>query len=173
MCYPIFMQIPKKRRVNLLSDDEPIYLTAQGIARLQARLARLKRELPGAIAEAARTGAYGDRSDNAEYKEAKGILRRTQRQVWNLEEEMKRVVEIKPGRNASETIQLGSTVTLELKNGNRKKFQILGTLETDPEKGIISHKSPLGAALMDHRTGEKITIKTAKGKWEYGIIKID
>ncbi len=181
------MQIAKKRRVERLTADEPIYLTVAGHARLQARLARLKRELPAAAAEAARTGTYGDRSDNAEYyKEAKGQQRRMQRQIWNIEDELKRVVEIKPGMDgaggaaAAGVVQLGSVVTVEVvgdtrgagsaQNATQKKFQILGTLEADPDRGIISHRSPLGAALMGKKVGEMVQIKTTRGVQGYKIL---
>ena len=86
---------------------------------------------------------------------------------------MKRIVEIKPNPKAAGTVELGSTVILELENGTRKKFRILGTLETDPEKGIISHKSPLGAALMERKVGEIISVQTARSRQEYKIVEIN
>jgi transcription elongation GreA/GreB family factor len=165
------MQIPKRRQQVRLSADEPVYLTPDGIRRLEERLARLKRELPDAALEAQRTAAYGDRSDNAEYKEAKGMLRRTQRQIWNLEDQMKRAVAIVPGKNKG-VIELGSTVTIETENGTKKKYQILGTLETNPERNIISHKSPLGAALIGHKKGDSVSVKIANGIREYRIVEI-
>jgi transcription elongation GreA/GreB family factor len=167
------MQIAKRPRAKpRIADDEPVYLTPEGVARMQARLARLKREVLDLATEAGRTAAFGDRSENAAYKDAKSALRRTQRQIWTLEDQLKRVVEIKPGPKAAGTVQLGSVVTMEIKNGIQKKFQILGTLETNPDRGIISHKSPLGAALIGRMVGETIFIQTARGKQEYKILKV-
>ena len=168
----VSMQIPKRKPNVRLAADEPVYLTQDGLDRLTKRLARLRRELPDAALEAQRTAAYGDRSDNAEYKEAKGILRRTQRQIWNLEDQLKRVVVIAPDENKSGTVQLGSTVTLEIDHASRKKFQILGTLETNPEGGCISHKSPLGAALIGRKQGDEVKIKTPGGERVYKIVEI-
>src|SRR5580693_6711910 len=88
-------------------NTEPVYLTPEGVKRLRVRLERLKRALPAAIDEAGRTSAYGDRSDNAEYKEAKGILRRTKGQILNIEDQLKRVVVIPAGADADGKIQLG------------------------------------------------------------------
>ena len=115
----------------------------------------LKASLPAVIAETSRTSAYGDRSDNAEYKEAKGILRRTHGQIFNIEDQLRRVVLIPSSTSAAGTIQLGSTVIVEIKKDGassgaaaRKTFRILGSSETDPGHGRISHTSPLGAALL-------------------------
>ncbi len=153
-------------------DEGPVDLTPEGLKRLENRLQHLKEALPDFISEAQRTAAYGDRSDNAEYKDAKGTLRRTYRQIWSIEEQLKRVVVIKKDKHASGTVQLGSTVVLKQKSGVQRTFEILGPYETDPEKGRISHKSPLGAALMNRAKGDTVTIETPNGSQEYHILDI-
>jgi len=165
-------------------NNEPVYLTPEGVKRLQARLARLKASLPAAIAETARTSAYGDRSDNAEYKEAKGILRRTHGQIFNIEDQLRRVILISPtgvGAGVTGTVQLGSTVMVEIQKGgtpgvtaslSRKTFRILGSSETDPSRGRISHTSPLGAALLGHIAGDVVTVQTPIGRQEYKIVDV-
>src|SRR3989304_4617599 len=108
------MPVPKRRSRNLIVlDDSPIHLTDEGLANMREELAHLKRVLPERIAETSRTAAFGDRSDNAEYKDAKGALRRTNYRIFELEDQLKRVIIIKPGVNAQGTVQLGSTVVLE------------------------------------------------------------
>ena len=149
----------------------PIHLTKDGFERMKEQLARLKKSMPELISEAQRTAAYGDRSDNAEYKEAKSSLRRAQGRIFNLEDQLKRVVVIEPDRNISGTVQLGSTVVVEI-NGVQKTFQILGPHETDPANGRISYKSPLGAALINHTKGGMITVKTESGAKIYRIVEI-
>ena len=151
---------------------DPVYLTEEGFKRLREKLARLKRALPEFINEAQRTAAFGDRSDNAEYKDAKSTLRRTHRQILSIENQIKRVVIINSGPNASSTVQLGSTIVLEQDDGTRKTFQILGSHETNPDKGRISYKSPLGAALMNHAQGDIVTIQTKSGSQKYRILEI-
>ncbi len=171
------MLTPPKRRWqrSQMPDESPIPLTPQALARMKDRLARIKASLPALAEEAARTAAYGDRSDSSEYKEAKSLLRRANRQVLTVEDQLKRVVVIKVGPDASGTVQLGSTVVLESANGNgpaKTTFQILGPFETDPGAGRISHKSPLGAALMDRKKGDTVKVQTANGPREYRILDI-
>lgn len=162
----------KNSRKEIPAKPEPIYLTADGRRRLQNKLERLKRELPGYIEETARTAAYGDRSDNAEYKESKSILRRTQRQIWTIEAQLKNITIIEPGRNAAGTVRLGSVVMLQPEDGTRKTFEIVGPFETDPSKGRISHLSPLGAALIGRCANDAVTISTAAGKRKYRILEV-
>ena len=162
------MQLHKRKQNESREDTvPPVYLTPEGIKRLQEQLMRLKQRLPEAAEEAARTAAYGDRSDNAEYKQAKGSLRRMHYQIFEIETQLKHAVAIKIGPNTSGTVQLGSTVVLEV-NCKEKTFQIVGPHETDPAHGRISHLSPLGAALLNHAKGDIVTIKTAS----YRILEI-
>lgn len=151
----------------------PIHLTKEGFKRLNEQLTQLKKEMPGLIDETQRTAAYGDRSDNAEYKEAKSTLRRAQGRILRIESQIRRAVIIDPKRNISGTVQLGSTVVVEI-NGLQKTFQILGPHETDPSAGRISHKSPLGAALINHREGDIVIFNSPSGgsPKEYKIIEI-
>jgi transcription elongation GreA/GreB family factor len=166
------MQIPRRQWSRRPPpNNEPVHLTPEGIKRLEARLERLKQSLPAVIEEAARTAAYGDRSDNAEYKEAKGILRRTHGQIFNIEDQLRRVVAIPSGMDAEGTIRLGSTVKLSA-SGAIKIFRIVGSSETDPLRGRISHKSPLGAALLGHTTGDVVIFKTPGGTQEYTVVEI-
>ncbi len=152
-------------------DDSPIYLTQDGFDRLKQKLERLKKSLPALIAETQRTAAYGDRSDNAEYKEVKSTLRRTHWQILSVENQIKRTVVIKSDPDDSGTVRLGSTVTLEA-NGRERIFQILGSHESDPARGLISNESPLGKNLLGKKTGGAVSIQTKNGKQEYKILEI-
>ncbi len=165
------MQIPRRKSEELKKrDDGPIYLTEEGFQKLKGELAGLKRALPERIAETARTAAFGDRSDNAEYKAAKGILRRTHYRIFEIEDEIKRVVLIKPNVH-SHKVQLGSTVVVEVQ-GAKKTYQILGSKEVDPIGGRISYQSPLGIALMNRMKGDTVTVPTKNGAHEYTILEI-
>ena len=155
---------------------EPVPLTPEGLSRLNGRLARLKRELPAAIEEVARTSAFGDRSDNAEYKEAKSILRRMHRQIASTEDQLKRAVAIPSGPADDGMVRLGSTVIVEFAAGNkdaRRTYRIVGPSETDPPSGRISHTSPLGAALIGHGVGDIVAVRTPRGVQDYTIINVE
>jgi transcription elongation GreA/GreB family factor len=159
------------RKREFKKDPGPLYLTEAALTRLKAELLRLKNSLPSLIAEAQRTAAYGDRSDNAEYKQAKGSLRRAHYRILEIEDQLKRVSIITPGTGASGLIELGSTVTLESEN-KLTTFQILGSYETNPGMGTISHESPLGSALMYKKVGDEVSIQTPRGIKRYVIREV-
>lgn len=161
------------RRIRIEPPEgEPIHLTPAGIEALRARLAQLKARIPELAAEAARTAAYGDRSDNAEYKQAKGMLRAAHRRVTEMESQLKRAVEIPSGPSANGQVQIGSIVTLKYEDGHAHTFEIVGPDETNPSAGRISFKSPLGAALIGHAAGETITLRTENGERMCHIVTI-
>lgn len=170
------MQIPRRKSDELRAlkfrNNGPLYLTTDGKKRLEERLARLRHALPNFIEEAARTAAYGDRSENAEYKDAKSTLRHAHRQILTIEDQLKRATIIAPQKNKTGKVGLGSTVVVETMTGVRKQFRILGSFETNPERGCISNESPLGTGLMHHATGDTVAIKTPNGLMKYRIIEV-
>lgn len=130
--------------------------------------------LPALIEETQKAAAYGDRSDNAEYKEAKYNLRRTEGQILGMEDRLKRVVIIKPDEKLKGVVQIGSNVTLRRDNGSLRNFQILGRSETNPELGFISNESPLGQSVLNKKLGDKFEFEMPNGTAaQYQIIEID
>ncbi len=166
------MSSKDKEAALRLWQSTPLHLTPEGLARLKAKLARLEAMVPELISETKRTRAYGDTSDNAEYKEAKMTNRRVQRQILAIQDQLKKVEIIKSGPGAGGKVQLGSTVTLISADGSRKTFRILGPHETNPGKGFISFQSPLGAALLGHALSDKINVATPQGVKEYTILEV-
>ena len=145
----------------------------------QEKFDELKRELehlktvkqPRAILEVKRLAEMGDFSENAAYSIAKGRLRGINDRITELTEYFKRVVIITPDKNTG-VVQLGSTVTVEI-NGKQKTYTILGSSETDPASGVISHKSPVGAALMGRRVGDTVEIQLAGKRVGCRVISVE
>lgn len=165
------MQLPwrKPGKYTNLKPDQ--HLTEAKYNELKNKLERLKFNRPRLAEEVKKYASDGDFSENAAYQIAKGRLRGVNQRILELEDHLKRAVIIKPNKNSS-TVQLGSSVTVE-GDGREKTYLILGSSETDPTKGIISRNSPIGAALIGRRLGDRIKIKLADRKIEYKIIKIE
>jgi transcription elongation factor GreA len=72
----------------------------------------------------------------------------------------------------SKVVQLGSVVVVQ--NGDRKNhtYQIVGAPESDPAAGKLSCESPVGAALMGHRAGDKVEVQAPSGTQHYTIKKL-
>jgi transcription elongation factor GreA len=77
-----------------------------------------------------------------------------------------------PAKEKREVVDLGAQVWLESKNNQIDKFRIVGHLEANPSEGEISNESPLGRALLSHKTGEEVVVPSAI-KTKYKIKKIE
>jgi len=168
------MQIPKRRAQTLKVQDDQDgvnQLTPAGLERLKNELKKLQREQPEAIEDVSRLAQLGDFSENAEYQEAKFRLRRINDRIFLLKDRLMRATVIDHHTHPSDQIELGSTVTLE-SNGKRMTYQIVGPRESSPSRGRISNISPLGAALIGHKAGESVTIKTEEKETVYKIVEV-
>ena len=148
------------------------HITEAKFSELKGKLERLiKFNRPRVAEEVKKLGEMGDFSENAAYSMAKGRLRGINQRIIELKNHLKNAVIIKLIKN-TETVQLGHRVTIE-NAGKQKSYLILGSAESNPLKGIISHNSPIGSALMGHKVGDKVKIQLINKRIEYRIIKIE
>ncbi|MBD3250890.1 transcription elongation factor GreA [Candidatus Uhrbacteria bacterium] len=166
------MQIPQRRSQKDRKPIEgPVYLTKEGIRKLEEKLRRLKHQRPALTEDLSVALQKGDLSENAEYQDARAKLSRTDTQILITEDKLRRVVEIPPP-DPSRGVTIGSTVVV-LVDGVQRSYQILGSDESDPALGKISHQSPLGSALMGKKLDEEVTMTSASGKEKtYRIIAL-
>ncbi len=142
-----------------------------------AKFAELKEKLeylitkarPQTAQEVARLAEMGDFSENYAYQAAKGRLRGINNNILKLEHQLNRAEIIAPKND--DRVQVGHMVVIECE-GKSKTYQILGSSETDPTRGIISQNSPIGSALLNKKIGETVKIQLANKEVEYKIISI-
>ncbi len=166
------MQVPIRRKETYIKPKPDPYLTEAKFNELKNKLERLKTYTrPKAAQEVRRLAEMGDFSENVGYQVAKGRLRGLNQRILEIEDHLKNAVIFHPNKN-TQVIQLGHSVTIE-SNGKEKTYTILGSSETDPTTGIISHNSPIGSALLGHQVGDEVKIELANGKeLNFKIIKI-
>lgn len=63
-----------------------------------------------------------------------------------------------PAPGDADTVHFGSTVTLDRDDGRRQIFRIVGEDEAAPERGTLSHVSPLARALLGRSVGEAVRV---------------
>ena len=74
---------------------------------------------------------------------------------------------------ASDTVNVGCTVKLYDEEFDEEvEYRISGSSESDPKNGVISNVSPVGKALIGHKKGEMISVKTPGGVTNYKIVSI-
>lgn len=147
------------------------YFSKEGLEKLKSELKErvnvLRPEIATRIKEAKE---LGDLAENAEYDSAKDAQAANEGRI----EEIKNILEnavIIESTDGSGIVRVGSSVKVESKNGVQT-FVIVGAAESDPAQGFISNESPLGAAFLGRKKGDKFEVKTPKGVTEYKVLEV-
>jgi len=142
-------------------DKQKFYLTPEGLAKLKKEYTELKdKKRPQAVERLSRAREFGDLTENSEYFAARDDLMFLDDRIAELENILKNVEIVKTPK-AHGTVQLGSTVVVEVNGQMKQKFTIVGTLEADPFRGKISNESVVGKALLNHKVGDEITVSSS------------
>jgi transcription elongation factor GreA len=150
---------------------EPIYLSPEGLDRLQAELDALLAQRPEVIKRIATAREHGDLKENAEYhaaREEQGFL---EGRIRTLEAKLKVAVVVAPTERGA-LVELGSHVRVEV-DGEESTIQVVSAAEARAADGRISSVSPVGAALMGRRVGDVVTILTPAGEVRYSVLGIE
>lgn len=113
---------------------------------------------PKLIEDVQTARAFGDLSENFEYKCAKQEKNRNDSRIRYLQRMIKtaRIIDDRSGQDAA---GLYDTVEIFMENtGKSRRIQLVTTLRQDALKGLISKESPVGQALMGHRVGDRVQV---------------
>lgn len=152
-----------------------IQLTPDGRQKLADELTWREGEHTKEITEAIRTAKdFGDLSENAEYDAAKEEQARNEARCNEIRQILANAVIVDHATGA-DAVSIGSSVHIkDVDSGKEMTFGIVGTTETDSLQHRISTESPVGAALMGHRTGDEVTVTSPNGSTRtYEILSID
>lgn len=149
-----------------------VYLTQDAVDALKAELEDLlhnqREKVIGRIATAA---SFGDLSENSEYEQAKNEQAMIEGRILEIQEILANTVVIKKAR--SNAVYIGSTVMVTVSNRTEPvSYTLVDAPEVDLSKNKISHKSPVGSAMMDKEVGQSFKIETPKGILTYTILEI-
>lgn len=151
-------------------NTKPVYLTAEGLAKLKAELSHLvTSERPRVAARIHDAKQDGDISENAEYEDAKQEQSFLEGRIATLEAQLKNAEVI--AANNGDKVGIGSRVVIKGDEGE-ETFTIVGSAEAAPREGRISNESPVGAALMNRKKGDKVTVQTPAGSDAYTVVSI-
>ncbi len=149
------------------------YLTQEGAEKLKKELEHLKGKARQELALRLRAAIQqGDLSENADYTSAKEDQAFLEGKILELEAILRNVVFIEK-KGKADLIEIGSHVTVQEEGADPDVFFLVGPKEADPKKGMISYESPIGAALLGHKAGEKVEIKTPSGTIFFKVLKIE
>jgi transcription elongation factor GreA len=140
-------------------------ITPEGLERLKEELEVLqtvkRREVAERIKEARE---FGDIAENAEYDDAKNDQAMLEQRIAHMEERIRRATVIDSKDVDVSMVSVGVKVHVkDEKTGDSKKFQIVGSAESNPAEGRLSHESPIGRALIGHKRNEIVEVEVPRG----------
>ena len=136
-------------------------LTRKDIDKMKEELTyRRDKLMPELIEEVKRTRAFGDLSENFEYKEAKRQKNRNGNRIRYLENMIRSAHIIDSGSREENVVGLYDKVTVYMPDDDETQvIQVVTTVRTDPLKGLISRESPFGKAVLGKRTGDRVLVQ--------------
>src|SRR4030042_3649613 len=153
---------------------QEIYLTLEGAVKLKAELEELKGPGREEMAKRLRSAIQmGDLSENADYHKAKEDQGFMEGRIQELEHLIKNAKIIDEAELPTDTIQVGSRVTVQEGNYPAETYFLVGATEADPRNGKISNESPIGRALLGGRVGNEVSVNTPSGEIKLKILTIE
>jgi transcription elongation factor GreA len=157
-----------------MPEKQPIYLTAEGAAKLEVELNDLKGPQRQAISKRLRDAIQmGDLSENADYHKAKEDQGFLEGRIQELEFMFRNAIIVEQTSGPKETVSVGVHVTVQEDGFEPETYHMVGAKEAAPRAGKISHESPIGLALMDHHVGDVVEVTTPGGRIKLKIMKIE
>jgi transcription elongation factor GreA len=149
---------------------EKHYLTDDGFKKIKADLQKLKEaRLEKIRVNSSQSFRFGD--VNPEYLAFQEEMGQLDNKISELENILEDYELIKPPANNRGLVCLGARVLVEM-DGEIENFSIVSTVEADPSQNKISDQSPIGAALLGKKVGEKIEVKTPIVSYVCKIIRV-
>ena len=151
--------------------NQQTFLTPEGAAKLKAELAELTGPRREELSKRLRSAIQmGDLSENADYHKAKEDQAFLEGRIQEIEAVLRNAVIVE--KTHTDTVIVGSHVTVQEDNFDPETYTIVGAKEADSRNNKISNESPIGRALMDHRVGDVVEAETPGGKIRFKILKI-
>lgn len=149
-------------------------LTKADVKKLQDEIDYRDVTLRGEIAkEKMEAAAFGDRSENAEYKAAKQRYYENNRRIGYLTRMIKTATIIDDDTTDDTVLNLGGSAVIRfIEDDETETVKLTTTVQAEPINWIISIESPLGKAIYKQKVGSIHKISSPDGDYTVKIEKI-
>lgn len=149
-------------------------LTEENINKLKEELEFRMTVKRGEIArEKAEAAAHGDRSENAEYKEACIRYRENDDRIQYLITMISTATVIDDKKLDKSVMGINSKARVKfIEDEDEVVLSLVTTVDADPINMLISIESDLGKALMGKRAGETAEVNAPSGKYTVEVLEI-
>ena len=149
-------------------------ITATGYTQLEQELNSLWRvERPEITKKVAWAASLGDRSENADYKYNKQLLRQIDRRIRFLQKRLQILKIVNYSAQQDGRVFFGAWVEIENASGETRRLRIVGPDEIYGRSDYISIDSPMARALLKKSVDDEVEVITPTGKKQWFINAID
>ena len=149
-----------------------VHITPEGLETVRKELDQLVTvRRPAIVAKIKAAREFGDLSENFEYHAAKNEQGFMEARI-KLEQIVKNHVLIRAAKSSG-VVNMGSTVRFQEDGEGDETYRIVGPAEADPKAGTVSYESALGKAMLGHRVGDEVEVKTPNGAYRVRITAIE
>lgn len=149
-------------------------MTNYGYEKLVAELKNLKEvERPKIVIEIDIARSHGDLKENAEYHAAREKQAFIEARIGELGLMLANAQVIDPSKLSHDKVSFGSSVKiLNLDSDKEFLYTLVGSMESNPSKGLISVSSPIARALMGKAVGDEVSIQLPSGESDFEILEV-
>ncbi len=117
--------------------------------------------------------AHGDRSENAEYKEACANYRENDNRIQYLMTMISTATVIDDESSDKSTLGINSKAKVKfIEDEEEEIITLVTTMDLDPENMMISIESDLGKALMGKKAGDVVEVEAPGAKYSVEVLEI-
>lgn len=148
-------------------------LTAIDIKKMEEEIEYRKVVLRPQLLEEVKTArAFGDLSENFEYKEAKRLKNKNDSRIRYLTNMIK-TAKIIEDSSAEDTVGLFDLVECFMDDiGETMTVKLATNVRINLEEGVFSKDSPIGRAILGKKVGDKVEVESPDGNYFLKITKI-
>ena len=145
---------PVERQVS----EQPNYVTASGLAQLQAHVVSLQ-------AQHSEQSARGENADKQRLADIERDLRYFNQRLQS--------AQVVSPAVSTEKVQIGSWVTFADEQDYQQRVQLVGEDQADATSQLINWASPLGKALLGAEVGDEVSWKRPVGDQVIEVVQIE
>lgn len=130
-------------------------------------------ERPRIVVEIDVARSHGDLKENAEYHAAREKQAFIEARINELGQMLANAQIIDPASLPHDKVSFGSSVKIvNLDTDKEFVYTLVGSMESDPSRGLISVSSPIAKALIGKKEGDEVSIMLPSGENEFEILEV-